>query len=88
MFKNIYKITPYLDESRVDLDQDRRKRNYRLKNKVVYLLDQTILYSLYDNIRNYIYYYKCWCKYLYCVNYNNKLYRKKNMKKKLIEFYI
>lgn len=43
MFKCFNKITPYLDESRLDLKLSKRSRNYRYKDKVIYLSDQTIL---------------------------------------------
>jgi hypothetical protein len=80
MFKNIYKITSYLDESRNDLKLDKRKRNYRFKNKIIYFLDQTILMKTKKMHLSFAFFYnKINYKYLYCNNYKqnyNKLYHK------------
>jgi hypothetical protein len=94
MFKNFYKITTYLNESRNDLKLDKRKMNYRFNNKVVYVKDQTILFYTFHDFGQYnMYYYKYWYKYLYCINYdeeyhfinsNNILYRKNNKKSKIL----
>ena len=37
MFKYIHKVTSYLDESRVDLQLKVNNKNYRFRNKVLYL---------------------------------------------------
>ena len=49
MFKNIRKITPYLDQSRTDLSYTRYRnyQNYRFKNKVYYKNDNIIVCNNY-----------------------------------------
>ena len=43
MFKYIHKVSSYENESRIDFNLNKRKRNFLLKDKVLYLKDQTIL---------------------------------------------
>jgi hypothetical protein len=43
MFKNIHKASSYCDESRIDFGLAKRRRNYRFKNKVLYVKENTIL---------------------------------------------
>lgn len=54
MFKFIHKITSYGDESRIDFNLSKRKKNYRFKDKVLYLEDQTILYKCIDVYKYYL----------------------------------
>jgi hypothetical protein len=42
MFKCFNKITSYGDELRIDLNLNKRQRNYRFKNKVLYIKDKLI----------------------------------------------
>ena len=66
MFKYIHKVTPYLDESRLDLRLNKRKQNIRFLGKVVYLFDQTIVCKRKDK-------FKYWYKYSnidYIINNN------------------
>ena len=44
MFKYIHKVSSYGDESRVDFNLNKRPRNYRFKNKIIYLEDKTVFY--------------------------------------------
>ena len=60
MFKNIYKVSSYGDELRVDFGLNKRPRNYRFKNKVLYIKDKLI----FRKNKNRLYY-----KYKYVVNY-------------------
>jgi hypothetical protein len=57
MFKNINKITTYCDTLRISFRLSKRKINYRYKDKVLYLNDQTIFHK---NIY----------KHRYCINLN------------------
>ena len=59
MFKFAHKISSYGDESRIDFNLSNRKRNFRFKNKVLYLKDQTVLWKNYH---------KFWYKFLYVMN--------------------
>ena len=60
MFKYVHKITPYLDESRIDNRLSKKNRNCRYKDKVLYINDETILMK---DIKNNKFYYK-YCKYV------------------------
>jgi hypothetical protein len=57
MFKYIHKVSSYRDELRVDLNLNKRQRNYRFKNKVLYIKDQIVL-SNNDNPNKYYFIYK------------------------------
>jgi hypothetical protein len=59
MFKYINKVSSYGDELRVDLNLNKRSRNYRFKNKVLYLKDRIILWK---------YIHRFYYKYKYIVN--------------------
>ena len=75
MFKYIHKVSSYGDELRVDLNLNKRSRNYRFKNKVLYIRDQTIFCK--DKNKNRFYY-----KYKYVVNdeiMNNPIRLKNNI---------
>ena len=65
MFKFAHKISSYRDESRIDFNLSKRKRNFRFKDKVLYLKDQTVLWK---NDA------KFWYKFLYVMN--DKIYTK------------
>ena len=58
MFKNIHKVSSYCDESRIDFRIAKRRRNYRFKNKVLYItgliLSKTKLNKKYYHKSNYI----------------------------------
>ena len=61
MLKNLHKISSYGDESRIDFNLSKRKRNLRFKNKILYIKDQTVLRNNNENNRY-------WYKYLYVMN--------------------
>ena len=60
MFKYIHKTSSYGDESRIDFNLSKRKRNYRFKDKVLYLKDQTVFLK---EIKG-----RYWYKFLYVIN--------------------
>lgn len=67
MFKYVHKITPYLDESRIDNRLSKKNRNCRYKDKVLYINDETIFWfcenkTLFDQHIEFYY------KYEYVVN--------------------
>ena len=45
MFRFAHKISSYADESLIDFNLSKRKRNFRFKDKVLYLKDQTVLWK-------------------------------------------
>ena len=59
MFKFAHKISSYVDELRIDFNLSKRKKNFRFKDKVLYLKDQTVLWKNYHRF---------WYKFLYVMN--------------------